>query len=232
MPKKNSIGAQRAILQELFHPKLFFLAPMGDEVNEPVWFWWPLGAASNGLVISGTTVVDGYPRGKARQFASSDYISIPTSGTAGSLPLITLKPVSILFRIKPTASGQIVSLRGGSQGVISLSGSGPFDISMTPNTTVRMQTSGAPVANNSWNKVAIVRDAANNWTCYVNGSAVTLSTNSNLDDVMMRYFSSTTGTSCAPLFGNGFAGVLDDFRIYVEVLSANDLNKEFNKEYR
>jgi hypothetical protein len=95
-----------------------------------------------------------------------------------------------------------------------------------------MATSGAPVIASSWNSVAIVRNASNNWSCYVNGSAVTLATNSTTEDISFRYYSNTAAAGCSPLLGGGFAGSLDDVRIYAAALSQDDINKEFAKVYR
>jgi hypothetical protein len=207
---------------------------MGDAVNEPTVLFWPNAGGTNHLVKTagvgfGSPGPDG---GQYASFGSSDYISVPVAGSASFTVAITLKPVTILFRVLPLVGGRLFCIRENAMGVFALSGSGPFDITVTPITAIRMATSGAPVLLNSWNTVAIVRNASNSWTCYVNGSAVTLATNSSTDDLMLRYYNHTTQTSCSPLFGNGFGGSLDDIRIYAAELSQSDINAEFAKVYR
>jgi hypothetical protein len=218
-----------------FHPNLFFLCPMGDGVNEPTVLFWPHSGGTNHLVKSGVTFSSGGPDGGIfATFTTTSYMTLPYT-TSGSINAATLKPFTVLFRVKPTGAGQLFCIRGTAYGKFALTGTGPFDITVTPVTTIRMQTSGAPVLANQWNSVAIVRNASNSWACYVNGSAVTLATNSTTDDMLFQYYTSSTVNYRSPIFGassGGFAGSLDDVRIYAAELTLSNINAEFEKVYR
>jgi len=218
-----------------FHPKLFFLCPMGDGTTEPTTLFWPDAGGTYHLVKSGMTFGSPGPDGGIfATFSATSYITLGYSAIGG-VTAATLKPFTVLFRVNPTGAGQLFRIRDTGYGKFALVGTGPFDISVTPYTTVRMQTSGTPVVANQWNSVAIVRNASNSWACYVNGSAVTLGTNSTTDDMLFRYYTYSTVNSRSPIFGassGGFAGSLDDVRIYAAELTLTDINAEFAKVYR
>jgi hypothetical protein len=211
------------------------LCPMGDGANEPTVLFWPNAGGTNHLAISGVTFSSPGPDGGIfSTFTATSYITLPYS-TSGNINAATLKPFTALFRVKPTGAGQLFCIRSTAYGKFALTGTGPFDITVTPVSTIRMQTSGAPVLANQWNDVAIVRNASNSWACYVNGSSVTLATNSTTDDMQFQYYTTSGVSSRSPIFGassGGFAGSLDDVRIYAAELTLNDINAEFAKVYR
>lgn len=197
------------------HPYLGAMFPLGDLVNEPFALSWDSPYQSG---VVGTIVDGAWQGGYARQFnVGGNYIRIHTYTGFWALP-----PYTAMFFINLTAPGSIAYLFASTTHPTYCS----IEISSTyikvyKEDSVIVAQAAVSLQGGVWYHIAITGDSTGH-TMYLNGSALNLSIN-----LPARAFGSNYSYLVGQVVNNAIC--LDHVKLYIKVLSQNEINQEMNK---
>lgn len=194
---------------ELPHPKLCYLAPMGDEINEP------LIISRKYNTITGTSVISG-PRGYARQFGESDYINMGASYyiVEGAFTLM------LFFNVGSFAATHYFIGGSSLDNSLRLTTASKFEI-LYGLTLVARSTAQSLSTDTWYHFAASFSGASGGWKMYLDGEPISLETNASGGRIDGRHIRPATNVVTR----------IDHIKAFSVQLSDSEIVQEMNKLY-